>query len=216
MTTLAEATDIHPTELVTVKVYVPCVRSEIMVVVPVPDVVTPPGLRVNVQVPVDGNKLNATLPVTTEQVGGVIVPTNGAVGVAGCGLMPAPVDDTDVQPSELVTVKVYVPGGITEIVVVAPLPVVVTPPGLRVTVQLPVNGKPLNATLPVPTEHVGWVIAPTTGTVGVTGCAGIITSFDSAGETHPAELETEKLYVPVGRPEMVVLVPVPLLVTVPG
>jgi hypothetical protein len=61
-------------------------------------------VRVNVQVPVDGNELNATLPVATEHVGWVIVPTTGAVGVAGCGLIPTLPDDTDVQPSELVTV----------------------------------------------------------------------------------------------------------------
>jgi hypothetical protein len=53
-----------------------------VVVAPVPDVVTAPGLLVNVHVPVDGNPLNATLPVATVQVGWVMVPTAGALGVA--------------------------------------------------------------------------------------------------------------------------------------
>ena len=53
-----------------------------------------------------------------------------------------------------------------------PLPVVVAPPGLAVTVHVPEDGNPLRATLPVGTPHMGWVIAPTTGAVGVTG-AGI-------------------------------------------
>jgi hypothetical protein len=66
--------------LVTVKVYVPVARSETVNVAPVPAVVTFPGFRVKIQLP-DGNPLNATLPVATEQVGCVIAPTTGAVGV---------------------------------------------------------------------------------------------------------------------------------------
>ena len=66
----------------------------------------------------------------------------------------------------MVTVKVYDPGGRLETVTDVPLPVVVTFPGLRVKVQLP-DGKPLNTTLPVATEHVVWVIGPTTGADGV-------------------------------------------------
>ena len=50
-----------------------------------------------------------------------------------------------------------------------PVPVVVAPPGLAVTVHVPEDGNPLRATLPVGTPHMGWVIAPTTGAVGVTG-----------------------------------------------
>ena len=59
ITTLAEANDIHPASLVTVKVWLPGARFEIVVVVPVP--VIPPGLIV--QTPVAGRALNATLPV---------------------------------------------------------------------------------------------------------------------------------------------------------
>ena len=54
-----------------------------MLLVPVPVVVTPPGVLVNVQVPDDGNPLNTTLPVETLHVGCVMVPTVGGVGVAG-------------------------------------------------------------------------------------------------------------------------------------
>ena len=49
--------------------------------VPEPVVVVPPGDLVNVQVPVAGNPDKTTLPVATAQVGWVIVPTVGAVGV---------------------------------------------------------------------------------------------------------------------------------------
>ena len=50
-----------------------------VVLVPVPDIF--PGF--NVHVPAAGKPLNTTLPVPTLQVGCVIVPTVGAVGVAG-------------------------------------------------------------------------------------------------------------------------------------
>ena len=51
--------------------------------VPVPEVVIPPGDLVNVHVPVAGNPLRTTLPVAKAQVGWVIVPTVGAVGADG-------------------------------------------------------------------------------------------------------------------------------------
>jgi hypothetical protein len=66
-------------------------------------VVTAPGFLVNVQVP-DGNPLNATLPVATVQVGWVIVPTTGALGVAGCALITTFAEATEVHPAALVTV----------------------------------------------------------------------------------------------------------------
>ena len=65
----------------------PVASPDTVVLVPVPVVVIPPGLLVNVQVPEDGNPLNTTLPVATLQVGCVMAPTVGAVGVAGCALM---------------------------------------------------------------------------------------------------------------------------------
>jgi hypothetical protein len=54
---------------------------------------------------------------------------------------------------------------------------------------VPEDGNPLNATLPVATEHVGWVTVPAAGAVGVTGCVAI-TTFVDAGEVHPTELVT--------------------------
>ena len=58
-----------------------------VVLVPVPELVTFPGLRVKVQVPVAGKPFNTTPPVAVEQVGGVIVPTKGAVGAPATELM---------------------------------------------------------------------------------------------------------------------------------
>ncbi len=57
------------------------------------------------------------------------------------------------------------PDGNPLIVVLVVLPVVVTPPGDLVIVQLPL-GNPLNTTLPVGVVHMGCVIAPTTGAPG--------------------------------------------------
>jgi hypothetical protein len=76
-------------------------------------------------------------------------------------------DDPEIQPALLVTVKVCVPVIRAETVVPVPVPVVVAPPGLRVKVQVPLEGKPLNTTLPVDTKHVVWVMVPTTGAEGL-------------------------------------------------
>jgi hypothetical protein len=46
------------------------------------------------------------------------------------------------------------------------LPDVDTPPGVLRIVQLP-PGKPLNKTLPDGVAHVGWVIVPTIGALGL-------------------------------------------------
>jgi hypothetical protein len=98
-------------------------------------------------------------------------------------------DDTEVHPCELVTVNVYVPGGIDEIVVLIPVPVVVLPPGVRVRVHEPAAGKPFNTTLPVETVHVGCVIVPIDGAAGVAGWA-FMAIFPDDGDTHPAVLVT--------------------------
>ena len=74
------------------------------------------------------------------------------------------------------------------IVVLIPLPVFVTSPGLRVSVHVPLEGKPFNITLPVATQ-VGWVMMPATGAAGVRGCALITTSADEA-DKQPDELVT--------------------------
>jgi hypothetical protein len=75
-------------------------------------------------------------------------------------------DAGDVHKEALVTVKVKVPEGRFVIIVLDPDPGVITPPGVRVIVQLPA-GRPLRTTLPVLGAHPGWVMAPTTGAVGV-------------------------------------------------
>ena len=54
-----------------------------VLLVPVPVVVTSPGVLVSVHVPDDGKLFNTTLPVPTLQVGCVRVPIDGAVGVTG-------------------------------------------------------------------------------------------------------------------------------------
>ena len=74
-------------------------------------------------------------------------------------------------------------------VVPVPDPVIVVTPGVLVSVHVPVAGKPLNTTLPVGTEHVGCVIVPTAGAVGVTGWI-LITIFPVEGEVHPDSLAT--------------------------
>jgi hypothetical protein len=62
---------------------VPAARPDIVVLVPVPAVVTAPGVRINIQVPLDGKPLSTKLPVDIVQVGCVIVPTTGAAGADG-------------------------------------------------------------------------------------------------------------------------------------
>ena len=66
--------------------------------VPVP--VMAPGLIV--QVPVDGNPFNITLPVVAaHEEGCVIVPIIGAVGATGAGSMMTSADACDIQPGSL-------------------------------------------------------------------------------------------------------------------
>ena len=71
---------------------------------------------------------------------------------------------------------------------VVPVPLIA--PGF--IVQVPVAGKPDKATLPVAVAQVGWVMVPTTGVVGVAGCA-LITTLAVAADVHPAALVTVKL-----------------------
>jgi hypothetical protein len=54
-----------------------------------------------------------------------------------------------------------------EIVVLAPVPVVVMPSGLRVKVQVPALGKSFKTIVPVETVQVGCVSVPTEGVVGI-------------------------------------------------
>jgi hypothetical protein len=66
--------------LVTVKLYVPELRPEIVVLVPVPVLIIPPEVLLTIQVPDVGRPFRTTLPVERLQVGGVIVPIVGAEG----------------------------------------------------------------------------------------------------------------------------------------
>ena len=76
-------------------------------------------------------------------------------------------DATEVQIPSL-TVKVYVPAGTPVIVELTPEPFVITLPGFLVIVQAP-EGKFDKSTLPVAKIHVGCVIVPIVGVVGVAG-----------------------------------------------
>lgn len=71
-----------------------------VLLVPVPEI--EPGLIT--QLP-DGKPLNSTLPVATAQLGCVINPTIGIDGDSGCLLITTSVDGAELQPSELVTIK---------------------------------------------------------------------------------------------------------------
>ena len=133
----------------------PAASPEIVVLVPVPVVIVPPGVLVRVHVPVTGKPLSTTLPVATVQVGWVIAPGKGGVGIDGLALITTLADADEVHPDALVTVKVYVPDETAETVVLVPVPEVVVPPGILVKVQVPDAGRPFNTTLPVVTEHVG-------------------------------------------------------------
>ena len=62
------------------------------------------------------------------------------------------------------------------------MPVPVIPPGL--IVHIPAAGSPLNTTLPVAVEQVGWVMEPMVGADGAPGATLITTSADRA-ELHP-------------------------------
>jgi hypothetical protein len=68
MTALEDAREVHPVK-VTVKVYVPAVIPGNVPVVPLPEIVDPPGEIVTVHVPGDGKPLRATLPVVAPHPG---------------------------------------------------------------------------------------------------------------------------------------------------
>ena len=78
ITTLADAGEMHPAALVTVKEYVPAASPDIVLLAPDPAIA--PGLIV--QLPA-GKPVSTTLPVDEEQSGWVIAPKAGAVGVTG-------------------------------------------------------------------------------------------------------------------------------------
>ena len=139
---------------------------EIVILVPLLVVETVPGYLIRVQVPVGGKPLRTTLPVAKVHVGGVMVPTTGGVGVAGCAGITALADAGDVHPFATVTVKVYVLATRFEIVVLVPSPVFIIPLGEPFTVQVPDEGNPFRMILPVEDVHVGGVMVPIDGAVG--------------------------------------------------
>jgi hypothetical protein len=77
-----------------------------VILVPVPLVVVPPGVLVKVQESVPGRLFNTTLPVGTAHVGCVLVPTVGADGESGAELMATFEDEGETHPDASVTVKV--------------------------------------------------------------------------------------------------------------
>ena len=79
--TLSEATEIHPSEFVNVKLYVPEAKPDIVVLDP--DPVMPPGFNVHVS----DKPFNTTLPVSTTQVGCMIASTVGAGSAPETALM---------------------------------------------------------------------------------------------------------------------------------
>ena len=177
---------------------------------PEPAKVVDPTDSVTVQAP-SGNPLRATLPVATAQVGWVIKPTIGATGGTGTALITALADATEVQVPSL-TVKVYVFAARPLKVAVVPEPANVVDPTDSVTVHAP-SGKPLSATVPVAVAHVGWVIVPITGAVGVAGC-GLTVALNDATEVQVPSL-TVKVYVFAARPLKVAVAPEPANVVDP-
>jgi hypothetical protein len=81
------------------------------------------------------------------------------------------------------------PGNSPVKVELVPLPVEVNVPGIAVSVQVPVAGKPLRRILPVATVQLGCVNTPNTGEVGVEGCV-LMTTFADTAEMQPVALVT--------------------------
>ena len=73
-----------------------------------------------------------------------------------------------------------------------PVELTVMLPGKRVSIHSPVAGSPFMTALPVGRSHVGWIIVPGTGAVGVGGWGLIVTAW-VCGEVHPTELVTENV-----------------------
>ena len=136
----------------------------------------------------------------------------GAEGVAGCALISAEAEATEVQVP-LVTVNVYEPAASPEKLAVVVEPVMVAPPGVAVTVQAEA-GRPLKATEPVATAQVGCVIAPIIGAEGAPG-AGFTIALAEATEVQPP-LVTVNVYVLAAKPEKLAVGVAPVMVAPPG
>ena len=107
-----DGNDTHPKWLVTVKINVPGVIPETVLLVPVPVVVIVPGYMVSVQAPSPGNSVIFTLPVARLHVGDVMLPAKGVADVSGWSLITKLADGGETHPDELLTENVYVPPGI--------------------------------------------------------------------------------------------------------
>lgn len=83
ITALPDTSDVHPSVLVTAKLYVPDGSVEMVVVEPVPTDVIPPGYLIRVHSPFAGMFIRRMLPVAISQVGWVMVLITGGGGVTG-------------------------------------------------------------------------------------------------------------------------------------
>lgn len=86
-------------------------------------------------------------------MGCVIFPISGADGAAG-GAITALSDLSEVHPP-IETVNLYVSGERPDIVVLDPVPLVSTPPGVLVSVHSPEEGSPVSWMLPAGVVQVG-------------------------------------------------------------
>jgi hypothetical protein len=192
ITMFSDTGDVQSEAFVTMKLYVPGGSPGIVVPAPVPERVILPGFPVSVHVPVGGKPFNTILPVSTVQVGWVTGPAIGAAGVDGCSFICTSPEAGEAHPWEFVTVKVYDPETSSGTVVLVPVPVETALPGILVSVQVPVAGKPFNMTLPVATVQVGSTIVPATGAAGVVGFK-LITTLPDGTDVHPEALVTLKV-----------------------
>jgi len=69
ITALPDTIEVHPEALVTVNADIPAAIPEIVILVPVPEVIVPPGVLVTDHVPVAGSPFKTTLPVAKAHVG---------------------------------------------------------------------------------------------------------------------------------------------------
>jgi len=101
-------------------------------------------------------------------------------------------------------VKLKDPAGIPAIVILIPVPDVVTLPGVLVRVHVPAAGNPFNVTLPVARAHVVCTVEPIKGAVGVVS---IVTGTEAVAGPQPpaAAIVYTIVYVPaVLRPVLIV------------
>ena len=216
ITILADEIEVQPIELLTVYVYVPAASPIIVLLVPVPVVIIPPGLLVNVQFPDEGKPFKTTLPVATSHVGCVIVPIVGAPCGSGCISVSRFADEADAHPAEFFTLKVNIENALSPVTVqLVPVPNTGVLSSDLVNNHEPDEGKPFKTTLAVAKLQVGSVIVPISGAFGIMGGALITTLFDGS-ETFPTPSLKLNEYVPGASPDMVALVPYPTVVVSSG